>query len=71
MKTIELSTSKRDLIILVVFSIIVLIAPLWGSLIGSGYPDLLQRFAIFGLFAVGYNILFGLTGYLSLLLIYI
>jgi ABC-type branched-subunit amino acid transport system permease subunit len=65
MKTIELSTSKRDLIILVVFSIIVLIAPLWGSLIGAGYPDLLQKFAIFGLFAVGYNILFGLTGYLS------
>lgn len=65
MKTIELSTSKRDLIILVIFSIIVLIAPLWGSLIGAGYPDLLQRFAIFGLFAVGYNILFGLTGYLS------
>jgi ABC-type branched-subunit amino acid transport system permease subunit len=65
MKTIELSTSKRDLIILVVFSIIVLIAPLWGPLIGAGYPDLLQRFAIFGLFAVGYNILFGLTGYLS------
>jgi ABC-type branched-subunit amino acid transport system permease subunit len=65
MKTIELSTSKRDLVILVVFSIIVLIAPLWGSLIGAGYPDLLQRFAIFGLFAVGYNILFGLTGYLS------
>jgi ABC-type branched-subunit amino acid transport system permease subunit len=65
MKTIELSTPKRDLIILVVFSIIVLIAPLWGSLIGAGYPDLLQKFAIFGLFAVGYNILFGLTGYLS------
>jgi ABC-type branched-subunit amino acid transport system permease subunit len=43
----------------------VLIAPLWGPLIGAGYPDLLQRFAIFGLFAVGYNILFGLTGYLS------
>ncbi len=53
------------MIILLLFSIIVLIAPLWGSLIGAGYPDLLQRFAIFGLFAVGYNILFGLTGYLS------
>ncbi len=65
MKIIELSTSKRDLLILVVFSVIVLIAPLWGSLIGAGYPDLLQKFAIFGLFAVGYNILFGLTGYLS------
>ena len=32
---------------------------------GAGYPDLLQKFAIFGIFAVGFNILFGLTGYLS------
>lgn len=31
----------------------------------AGYPDLMQRFAIFGIFAIGYNILFGLTGYLS------
>jgi ABC-type branched-subunit amino acid transport system permease subunit len=31
----------------------------------AGYPDLLQRFAIFGIFAIGFNILFGLTGYLS------
>jgi ABC-type branched-subunit amino acid transport system permease subunit len=31
----------------------------------AGYPDLLQRFMIFGIFAIGYNILFGLTGYLS------
>ena len=31
----------------------------------AGYPDLMQRFVIFGLFAVGFNILFGLTGYLS------
>ncbi|WP_417309247.1 branched-chain amino acid ABC transporter permease [Devosia sp.] len=31
----------------------------------AGYPDLMQRFAIYGLFAVGFNILFGLTGYLS------
>jgi branched-subunit amino acid ABC-type transport system permease component len=29
------------------------------------YPDLLQKFAIFGIFAIGFNILFGLTGYLS------
>ncbi len=29
-------------------------------------PDLLQKFAIFGIFAIGFNILFGLTGYLSL-----
>lgn len=31
----------------------------------AGYPDLMQRFLIFGVFAVGFNILFGLTGYLS------
>ncbi|MCY4304661.1 MAG: branched-chain amino acid ABC transporter permease [Aestuariivita sp.] len=31
----------------------------------AGYPDLMQRFIIFGIFAIGFNILFGLTGYLS------
>ena len=31
----------------------------------AGYPDLMQRLAIFGIFAIGFNILFGLTGYLS------
>jgi ABC-type branched-subunit amino acid transport system permease subunit len=31
----------------------------------GGYPDLLQKLVIFGIFAVGFNILFGLTGYLS------
>ncbi|MCP4070433.1 MAG: branched-chain amino acid ABC transporter permease [Hyphomicrobiales bacterium] len=31
----------------------------------AGYPDLMQRFVIFGIFAIGFNILFGLTGYLS------
>nr|WP_255561723.1 branched-chain amino acid ABC transporter permease [Pseudohoeflea sp. DP4N28-3] len=33
--------------------------------IGAAYPDLLQKFAIYGIFAIGFNILFGLTGYLS------
>ncbi|MEL6977565.1 MAG: branched-chain amino acid ABC transporter permease [Pseudomonadota bacterium] len=47
------------------FAAVVLTAPLWASLIGAGYPDLLQRFAIFGIFAIGFNLLFGLTGYLS------
>ena len=32
----------------------------------AGYPDLMQRFVIFGIFAIGFNILFGLTGYLRL-----
>jgi ABC-type branched-subunit amino acid transport system permease subunit len=31
----------------------------------AGYPDLMQRFLVFGIFAIGFNILFGLTGYLS------
>lgn len=31
----------------------------------GGYPDLMQKLVIYGLFAVGFNILFGLTGYLS------
>nr|WP_236042440.1 branched-chain amino acid ABC transporter permease [Roseibium aggregatum] len=39
--------------------------PVWLEPIGAGYPDLLQKFAIFGLFATGFNLLFGLTGYLS------
>lgn len=59
------SSRKKDIAILLIFTAVVLSAPLWGNLIGAGYPDLLQKFAIFGLFAIGYNILFGLTGYLS------
>ena len=52
-------------LIMLVFSAVVLSAPIWLDPIGANYPDLLQKFAIFGIFAVGYNILFGLTGYLS------
>jgi len=62
---VQESTKARDFMILVIFTAVVLTAPLWAKLIGAGYPDLLQKFAIFGLFAIGYNILFGLTGYLS------
>jgi ABC-type branched-subunit amino acid transport system permease subunit len=35
------------------------------SQFNAGYPDLMQKLVIFGIFAIGYNILFGLTGYLS------
>ncbi len=56
---------KSNMSIMLVFSAIVLTAPIWLTPLGANYPDLLQKFAIFGLFAVGYNILFGLTGYLS------
>jgi len=50
---------------MLIFSVVVLSAPIWLAPMGANYPDLLQKFAIFGIFAVGYNILFGLTGYLS------
>jgi len=56
---------RRDLILLVVFSLVVLTAPVWLQPFGAAYPDLMQKFAIFGILAVGYNLLFGLTGYLS------
>lgn len=59
------ATSRKDWILVIVFSAIVLTAPITLQPIGAGYPDLLQKFAIFGIFAIGFNILFGLTGYLS------
>ncbi len=52
-------------LIMLIFSAVILSAPIWLAPLGANYPDLLQKFAIFGIFAVGYNILFGLTGYLS------
>ena len=58
-------TSRRDLWLLLGFAAAVLTMPLWLAPLGAGYPDLLQRFAIYGIFAIGFNILFGLTGYLS------
>lgn len=56
---------KTNIGVMLLFSIVVLTAPIWAEPFGANYPDLLQKFAIFGIFAVGYNILFGLTGYLS------
>lgn len=35
------------------------------SFLNAGYPALMQLFAIFGIVLIGFNILFGLTGYLS------
>ncbi|MCF8481745.1 MAG: branched-chain amino acid ABC transporter permease [Rhodospirillum sp.] len=57
--------NKSDLILLGAFVLVVLFAPQLFAPIGAGYPDLLQKFAIYGIFALGFNILFGLTGYLS------
>ena len=60
-----MTSSSRDRILLLVVIIAVLTGPIILSPFGAGYPDLLQKFAIYGLFAIGFNLLFGLTGYLS------
>lgn len=59
------SNKTKDILLLVIFAVIVFAGPIIMAPFGAAYPDLLQKFAIFGLFAIGFNILFGLTGYLS------
>jgi len=58
-------TPKKDMTTFLIFAVVVLSSPIWLAPIGAGYPQLLQTFAIFGIFAIGFNVLFGLTGYLS------
>jgi len=69
-----LGLTKRDAGLLAIVAILCLFAPFIlnpfpeGSgmaQFNAGYPDLMQRLVIFGIFAIGFNILFGLTGYLS------
>ena len=66
--------TKRDTTLLIIVAILTIFAPFIlnpfpeGSAMAqfnAGYPDLMQRLVIFGIFAIGFNILFGLTGYLS------
>ena len=58
-------SARGDAALMIGFVIAVLAGPWIMEPFGAGYPDLLQRFAIYGIFAIGFNILFGLTGYLS------
>jgi len=69
-----LGLGGKDAMLLVVVAILVIFAPFLLNpfpetsglaQFNAGYPDLMQRFLIFGIFAIGFNILFGLTGYLS------
>ncbi|MEL6609394.1 MAG: branched-chain amino acid ABC transporter permease [Pseudomonadota bacterium] len=69
-----LGLDRKDTTLLLVVAALVAFAPILlnpfpeGSAMAqfnAGYPDLMQRFVIFGIFAIGFNILFGLTGYLS------
>ncbi|NQW01257.1 MAG: branched-chain amino acid ABC transporter permease [Rhodospirillales bacterium] len=55
----------NDTTLFLSFAAVILLMPIWLSPFGAAYPDLLQKFAIYGIFAIGFNILFGLTGYLS------
>ena len=66
--------NAKDTRLLLIVALLVALAPFLlnpfpeGSALAqfnAGYPDLMQRFVIFGVFAIGFNILFGLTGYLS------
>jgi ABC-type branched-subunit amino acid transport system permease subunit len=56
---------NNDSALMILFTVLVLAGPLILAPFGAGYPDLMQRFAIYGIFAIGFNLLFGLTGYLS------
>ena len=58
-------SATSDWLLIALFSAAVLTMPWWLAPFGANYPDLMQRFAIYGVFAVGFNLLFGLTGYLS------
>jgi len=69
-----LGLSKKDASLLIAVAVLVALAPIFlnpfpensaFAQFNAGYPDLMQRFVIFGIFAIGFNILFGLTGYLS------
>lgn len=60
-----ISLAKKDLVSLGLLSLVVLSMPIWLAPLGAAYPALMQKLAIFAIFAVGFNILFGLTGYLS------
>lgn len=69
-----LGLSKKDTSLLIAVAVLVALAPVLLNpfpensalaQFNAGYPDLMQRFVIFGIFAIGFNILFGLTGYLS------
>ena len=66
--------TKKDATLLLIVACLTMFAPFIlnpfpeGSAMAqfnAGYPDLMQRLVIFGIFAIGFNILFGLTGYLS------
>jgi len=66
--------NRKDTTLFVVVALMVLAAPILlnpfpsdsaFAQFNAGYPALMQRFVIFGILVIGFNVLFGLTGYLS------
>ena len=70
-----LGLNSRDFKLFILVCILALAAPFLlnpfpteshlGESFNAGYPALMQRFVIFGILVIGFNILFGLTGFLS------
>jgi len=68
-----LKLNKRDTLLFVIVTAMVLLAPFilnpfpqgssMAQMFNAGYPDLMQRFVIFGILVIGFNILFGLLRY--------
>ena len=54
--------SRRDALIFVLFALVVITMPVWTAPFGANYSGLMQKFAIYAIFAIGFNVLFGLTG---------
>ena len=70
-----LGLNTRDFKLFILVCVLALAAPFLlnpfptasalGESFNAGYPALMQRFVIFGILVIGFNILFGLTGFLS------
>ncbi len=54
----------HEILVVAIFAAVVLTMPWWLPLIG-GYQALASKIAIWGLFALGFDVLLGFTGYLS------
>ena len=60
-----LRMTRRDALGTALFAVAILLLPLLMLPFNGSAPSTVYQIAIFGIFAIGFNILFGLTGYLS------
>lgn len=58
------NTRMREFVVIVSFAVIVILGPFWLPIIG-GYEALATKIVIWCIFALGFDILLGFTGYLS------